>query len=576
MARGERTFTMRFVGDARQALAEMDKLVPGLRNMSSAGKAAVGSAAVAGAAIGAASSAVLVKAINLAADYEKAIDAVGAVSGASEEETRLLYETGRRLGKTTAFTATEAARAMELLAAGGVSVRDIIGGAADATVALAAAGGVDLALAADTAATAMSVWSLRTEQMNDVVNRLAAGDLVSRFGVEDLSYAIAQGGGAARTAGVEFGDFLTTVAAIAPAFASGSDAGTSLKTMFGRLNPDTKAAKEAMAELGLWTSRTGSKFFDARGNIKSMAEITDLLHNATKDLTEQQRAQALETIFGTDALRAAGALSLLTGEQFRDLDKAMAGTDAAVVAAQRQENLRGSLEKLRGSMEDIGITLGEKVLPPLTKVADLVAEWLPKIPGWAIVAAVGLGLLVGALSALGLALVPILTVAPLVAAAIGGISFAALAIPAAIAAIIAAIIGLFMYWDQIVAKSVEVREAILSTTGLQDNRQARAGLTGVGQGLVTGIPILGGIQAIKKTIPGLLGFASGGLVPGPRGAAQLAVVHGGERVLTPGQHGAGTVIINVHGNTMQSDAEMQRLVLSALTTAQQRGALGIV
>jgi len=34
-------------------------------------------------------------------------------------------------------------------------------------------------------------------------------------------------------------------------------------------------------------------------------------------------------------------------------------------------------------------------------------------------------------------------------------------------------------------------------------------------------------------------FALGGLVPGPRGAPRLAVVHGGEEVLTPGQQGGG-------------------------------------
>ena len=49
----------------------------------------------------------------------------------------------------------------------------------------------------------------------------------------------------------------------------------------------------------------------------------------------------------------------------------------------------------------------------------------------------------------------------------------------------------------------------------------------------------------------LLGFASGGVVPGPTGQAQLAVVHGGEQVLTPAQQrnagggGGGGIVINV-------------------------------
>lgn len=41
---------------------------------------------------------------------------------------------------------------------------------------------------------------------------------------------------------------------------------------------------------------------------------------------------------------------------------------------------------------------------------------------------------------------------------------------------------------------------------------------------------------------GLKEFAGGGIVPGPLGMAQLAIVHGGEEVLTPGQRGGGASI----------------------------------
>jgi TP901 family phage tail tape measure protein len=40
-------------------------------------------------------------------------------------------------------------------------------------------------------------------------------------------------------------------------------------------------------------------------------------------------------------------------------------------------------------------------------------------------------------------------------------------------------------------------------------------------------------------VGGILGYAEGGIVPGPIGLPQLAVVHGGEQVLTPGQQGSG-------------------------------------
>lgn len=342
--------------------------------MASAAK--IGAAAVAG--IGVAAAGGLALSVNAAANFEHALDQVGAVANATEEEMKGLSATALRIGKDTAFSATEAAAAMEMLAANGVSVADIMNGAADAAVALAAAGGTDLATAADTASTAMAAWGLQAKDMADVVNRLAGAANVSRFGVEDMSEAIAMGGGAARVSGVEFADFASAIAAIAPNFSSGSDAGTSFKQFLAGLTPETKKAKEAFYELGLTAEDGSNRFFDANGNLKSMTEIVGILNTATKDLSEEQKAMALTTIFGSDAMRAAAGLAGLTAEEFAKLDQTMKETDAADVAAQRMGNFKGSMEQLKGSLETIQIEIGSKLLPVLTKLASWAAEELPK------------------------------------------------------------------------------------------------------------------------------------------------------------------------------------------------------
>jgi TP901 family phage tail tape measure protein len=340
-----------------------------------AGAARVGTAAVGG--IGLAAAGGLAVSVNAAANFEHAISQVGAVANATKGEMQGLNSTALRIGKDTAFSATQAAGAMEILAANGVSVADIMNGAADASVALASAGGTDLATAADVASTSMAVWGLKAEEMDGVVNRLAGAANVSRFGVEDMAGAIAMGGGAAKLAGVDFGDFSTTIAAMAPSFSSGSDAGTSFKTFLQGLTPETTKAKDAFRALGLTAEDGSNRFFDAEGNLKSMAEVTDILHEATKDLTEEQKSQALTTIFGTDAMRAAGALSELTGEQFAAMNQTMKDTDATEVAATRMGNFKGSMEALKGSLETIQIEIGQKLLPKLTELADWAAEKLP-------------------------------------------------------------------------------------------------------------------------------------------------------------------------------------------------------
>jgi hypothetical protein len=62
------------------------------------------------------------------------------------------------------------------------------------------------------------------------------------------------------------------------------------------------------------------------------------------------------------------------------------------------------------------------------------------------------------------------------------------------------------------------------------------------------------------------------MVPGS--GPRLAIVHGGEQVLTPAQQrGGGGIVINVYGS-VHSDASLQRSILDALTTARSRGAFG--
>lgn len=304
-----------------------------------------------------------VVATKFAMDFEQQLDQVGAVAQASEQDMEQLRQTALKLGADTAFSASDAAAAMEELAAGGRSVAQIVGGEAAASVALAAAGNYGLAESARTIATAMDVWKGTQIQTNDVVNRLAGAANASRFGVEDMSAAIAQGGGVAAAVGVSFEDFSTGIAAVASSFASGSDAGTSFKTFLLNLDGTTDKAKETIKQYGL-------EFRTATGELKPMSAIVQELHDKILPLGEAQQVAALKTIFGNDAYRTAAGLMKLTGEEFQTMSDKMGATDAADVAAQRMGNLSGDLEALKGSLETLAIQIGSSFLPILAKLAQ--------------------------------------------------------------------------------------------------------------------------------------------------------------------------------------------------------------
>lgn len=55
-----------------------------------------------------------------------------------------------------------------------------------------------------------------------------------------------------------------------------------------------------------------------------------------------------------------------------------------------------------------------------------------------------------------------------------------------------------------------------------------------------------------------LGFQRGGIVPGPIGAPQLAVVHGGERIIPAGR-GAGSIIININNPYVRQSSDIKAM-----------------
>ncbi len=303
-----------------------------------------------------------VASIKMGMDFEKGLDQVGAVAGATDKEMDALRKTALQLGADTAFSAGEATAAMEELAAGGRSVAQMVGGEAKAAVDLAAAGNYGLADSARTIATTMDIWKGTQLETNDVVNRLAGAANASRFGVEDMSGAIAQAGGVSAQMGVSFQDLSTGVAATASSFANGSDAGTSFKTFLLGLDGTTDKAKGTIAEYGL-------EFRTATGELKPMSQIVDELHGKIGTLGEAQQVAALKTIFGNDAYRTAGGLMKMTGAEFQAMSDKMGATDAADVAAQRMGNLSGDVEALKGSLETLGIQVGSVAIPVLRELA---------------------------------------------------------------------------------------------------------------------------------------------------------------------------------------------------------------
>ncbi len=324
-------------------------------------------------ALGSAASAVggfLKDSISVAADFSEKMSGVQAVLQATPADAEKLRAAAIQMGRDTSFSASEAASAFEMLGQNGVTAAQILQGAGKATLDLAAAAGSDLTTAADVASTTMVVFKKNASELTGVIDGVTGVTILSKFGIDDYKLALAQGGGAAAAFGVDLQDFNTVITATSTLFSSGGDAGTSFKTFLTRLVPASKSAEAAMRDLGIITKEGANQFFNADGSMKSMADISGILQTALGGLSEEQKNAALTTIFGSDAMRTAIGLADTGKAKFGELSAQIANTSAAEQAKIRMDNLSGSLEATKGSLETLQITIGAGLEPVLKGALD--------------------------------------------------------------------------------------------------------------------------------------------------------------------------------------------------------------
>ena len=318
--------------------------------------------------MGGAAAAGLGFAIKAAADFDSAMSNVEATGADAAKNMDALRQAAIDAGASTQFSATQAAQGIENLLKAGVKARDVIGGGLSGALDLAAAGQIEVADAAYSAATAMTQFNLKGEDVPHIADLLAAGAGKAQGEVTDLAMALKQGGLVASNVGLTIEETTGTLAAFANAGLLGSDAGTSLKTMFLRLQNPASGTKELMDQLGI-------SLYDAQGNFVGMSELAGRLQDALKGMTQEQRDSTLATIFGSDAVRAATVLYKEGDQGIRDWTKAVNDQGfASEVAATKMDNLSGDLETLRGALETALIGTGEGAQGPLRDTVQLLTS----------------------------------------------------------------------------------------------------------------------------------------------------------------------------------------------------------
>jgi len=316
-------------------------------------------------------------AVTTAMDFEKSMQAVAAVSGATGKDFASLTGLAKDLGRTTQFSATEAAGAMEMLSMAGLNTEQILK-ATGPTLNLAAAGAIELSEAADIATNVMGGMGLQVSDLGRINDVLAKTSSSANTNVREMAGVFEKVGGVAPGLGVS----LETVSGMAGILANSglksAEAGTALRNVFQRLATDT-TAKKALSELGVAVA-------DSQGNMRDFPEILKDVQSQMVALgkTPQEMGDLQKRLFGVRTAAAGGILmqAAANGELAKMIDTVADSEGSAEQQAKtRMKGLAGTMKRLQSALEGLAIAFGGPLLGPIAAVAETLAAIASPIAG---------------------------------------------------------------------------------------------------------------------------------------------------------------------------------------------------
>ena len=305
-------------------------------------------------------------AVSTGNDFEAQMSRVQAIAGATGDELEQLTEQAIDLGASTSFSASEVAAGMENLASAGFTTQEIME-AMPGLLDLAASSGADLATSSEIAASAIRGFGLEASSSAHIADVFAEASARTNAQVEDMGYAMKYIAPVANTMGLKIEEVAAAIGIMSDAGIKGEQAGTTLRGALVRLTKPTDKMLGVMEELGI-------SFYDNEGKMKSLTEMTSMLQEATKDLTDEQEQNALTTLFGTESLSGMVALINRGSGELADMTKSFEDCDGAAqdMADTMLDNTKGSIEEMSGALESAGISI-QKALAP--EIRDL-AKWV--------------------------------------------------------------------------------------------------------------------------------------------------------------------------------------------------------
>jgi len=310
-------------------------------------------------------------AINTGEEFESSMSQVAATMllDKSTQEGQQAFATlenaARECGRSTAFSATEAAEALNYLALAGYDA-DKAASALPTVLNLAGAGAMELAAASDMVTDSMSALKIEAteENLTEFSDKLAQTASKSNTSVAQLGEAILTVGGTASGLAGGVTELNTSLGILADNGIKAAEGGTHLRNMILNLqSPRNSDAANMFIQMGL-------SAYDAAGNMRSLGDIFGDINKSLAGASAKEVNKTLSTIFKLTDLSSARAMLAATADSAASLGSVM---DAALEGSGKSlQSLGIDIEKMAKNFDTA--TTAEAFASEMTKKFGLDSE----------------------------------------------------------------------------------------------------------------------------------------------------------------------------------------------------------
>lgn len=282
---------------------------------------------------------VCVSAGKAASDLDKNLDGLQSLTGLDDSSMKNMSKAAVDMSKDFKASAGDIVDSMKLIGSQAPVLLKDQEGLKEVTAAantLAEAGQIGVVDAAKAITTTMNQMNVSANEASGIINTLAAA---SQQGAADIAYlntAFEKTGTQAKSAGMSYSDLAAAIETVAPKFSSADVAGSKLEALLLALSV-----------------QANDNFKPA---VVGMAQALDNL--AAAELTDAQ----MKNMVGASQISMLKAL--IDGkEQYKDFTQTLKGTNTAYeMMQQNNDNLEGTITKLKSSWDALMISLGQSAL----------------------------------------------------------------------------------------------------------------------------------------------------------------------------------------------------------------------